>query len=145
MKYVYIGKNELVFGKIGEVEFDTFGHCRFTIPNGGIYYLEDDAYLVEADCFIKKCNEWLSDRVLLWENNKNFSTEPSVYREVSFDENIDEAIFWTVDNTWSKAVDSHGSTWIICYKTKTEAYAQRLDSFLRDKFYTENEGEHHGV
>lgn len=135
MKRVYIGKDESVFGTIGEATLDAFGHYHFVTPSGEDYYLEDERNLVKADYFIEKCNDWLHGLVLAWESIKySFSLEPSVFEKVEFDENFDEAMFWTKDNTWSRAIDFKGATWVICYKTKTTMYAQRLDQFLREKF-----------
>ena len=136
MKCVYIGKDESVFGKIGEATLDAFGHYHFVTPSGEDYYLEDDRNLVEADYFIEKCNVWLHNLTLVWESAKySFSVEPSVFEKVHFNKNFSEAMFWTKDNTWSKAIDSMGVTWVICYKTKTNMYAQRLDQFLRESFH----------
>ena len=135
MKYVYIGKNESVFGKIGERTTDTFGNCRFVASDGSVYY-PDDSDLVEADYFIEKCNVWLHNLTLVWESAKySFSLEPSVFEKVEFDENFSEAMFWTKDDTWSRAIDFKGATWVICNKTKTTMYAQRLDQFLRESFH----------
>lgn len=135
MKCVYIGKDELVFGKIGEMTTDTFGNCRFVASDGSVYY-PDDSDLVEVDYFIEKCNIWLHKSVLMWESkNSPFYTSPSVFEKVAFEEDIDEAMFWTEDKTWSRAIDSNGATWVICYKTKTNMYAQRLDQFLRESFH----------
>lgn len=135
MKCVYIGKDELVFGTVGEMTTDTFGNCRFVVSDGSVYY-PDDSDLIEADYFIEKCNEWLHGLVLMWESVKHsFPLAPSVFEKVEFDENFDEAMFWTKDGTWDRAIDSKGATWAICYKTKTTMYAQRLDQFLRESFH----------
>lgn len=135
MKCVYIGKDESVFGKIGEMTTDTFGNCRFVVSDGSIYY-PDDSDLVEADYFIEKCNDWLHGLVLVWESIKHsFSFEPSIFKKVDFDENFDEAMFWTKNGTWSRAIDSNGATWVIGYKTETSIYAQRLDQFLRESLH----------
>ena len=32
-------------------------------------------------------------------------------------------------------IDSESVTWVICCKTKTTMYAQRLDQFLRESFH----------
>lgn len=135
MKHVYIGKDESVFGKIGEMTTDTFGNCRFVASDGSVYY-PDDSDLIEADYFIEKCNVWLHNLALVWESAKySFSLEPSVFEKVEFDENFSEAMFWTKDDTWSRAIDFKGATWVICNKTKTTMYAQRLDQFLRESFH----------
>ena len=135
MKYVYIGKDESVFGKIGEMTTDTFGNCRFVASDGSVYY-PDDSDLVEVDYFIEKCNDWLHGLSLMWESvEHSFSHAPSVFEKVGFDENFSEAMFWTKDGTWSRAIDSNGATWVICCKTKTVMYAQRLDQFLRESFH----------
>lgn len=136
MKCVYIGKDESVFGKIGEATLDAFGHYHFVTPSGEDYYLEDERNWVEADYFIEKCNDWLYGLALVWESVKySFSLEPSIFEKVEFDENFDEAMFWTKDDTWSRAIDFKGATWVICNKTKTSMYAQRLDQFLRESFH----------
>ena len=136
MKCVYIGKDEPVFGKIGEATLDTFGHYHFVTPSGEDYYLEDDKNLVETDYFIEKCNDWLHGLTLVWESVKHsFSLEPSVFEKVAFDKDFDEVMFWTKDGTWSRAIDLRGATWVICVKTKTTMYAQRLDQFLRESFH----------
>lgn len=133
MKYVYIGKDESVFGKIGEATTDTFGNCRFVVSDGSVYY-PDDSDLVEVDYFIEKCNDWLHGLSLMWEGIK-YSSSPDPFEKVDFDENFSEAIFWTKDGTWSRAIDSESVTWVICCKTKTTMYAQRLDQFLRESFH----------
>ena len=137
MKCVYIGKDEPLFGTIGEMATDTFGNCRFVTSDGSVYY-PDDRNLVEADYFIEKCNDWLHGLTLMWEsvNHHPFLVAPSVFERIEFnEENWDEAMFWTEDKTWSRAIDSNGAAWVICYKTKTTMYAQRLDQFLRESFH----------
>lgn len=134
MKYVYIGKDESIFGAIGEMTTDTFGNCRFVVSDDSVYY-PDDSDLVEADCFIEKCNEWLHGLALMWESvQHSFSFEPTIFKKVDFNKNFDEAMFWTKDDSWSRAIESNGATWVICCKTKTIMYAQRLDQFLRKRF-----------
>lgn len=133
MKCVYIGKDESVFGTIGEMTTDTFGNCRFVVSDGSVYY-PDDSDLVEADYFIEECNNWLHGLALMWESDKySFPSKP--FEKVDFDEHFDEAMFWTKDGTWSRAIEPNGVTWVICCKTKTVMYAQRLDYFLREYFY----------
>lgn len=132
MKCVYIGKDESVFDKIGEMTTDTFGNCRFVVSDGSVYY-PDDSDLVEADYFIETCNEWLRGLSLMWESvEHSFPHAPSAFEKVGFDENFSEAMFWTKDGTWSRAIDSNGATWVICCKTKTVMYAQRLDYVVRE-------------
>lgn len=137
MKCVYIGKDELVFGKIGEATLDAFGRYHFATPSGEDYYLEDNRNLVEVDCFIEKCNDWLHGLALTWESvNSPFTVAPSVFERIGFnEENWDEAMLWTKDGSWCKAIDSNGFAWVICYKTKTAMYALRLDQFLRESFH----------
>lgn len=135
MKCVYIGKDKPLFGTIGEMTTDTFGNCRFVTSDGSVYY-PDDRNLVEVDYFVEMCNIWLHKSILMWESKNNpFYTEPSVFKKIDFVEDIDEAMFWTKNNTWSRAIDSRGATWVICVKTETTMYAQRLDQFLRESFY----------
>nr|DAT93703.1 MAG TPA: hypothetical protein [Caudoviricetes sp.] len=135
MKCVYIGKNKPLFGTIGEMMTDTFGNRRFVALDGIAYYL-DERDMVKADYFIEMCNIWLHKSILMWESkNSPFCTNPSIFEKVEFDENFDEAMFWTKDDTWSRAIDFKGATWVICNKTKTSMYAQRLDQFLRESFH----------
>lgn len=133
MKCVYIGKDESVFGTVGEMTTDTFGNCRFVVSDGSVYY-PVDSDLVEADYFIEECNNWLHGLSLMWESDKySFPSKP--FEKVDFDEHFDEVMFWTKDGTWSRAIEPNGVTWVICCKTKTVMYAQRLDYFLREYFH----------